>query len=63
VTPAPWNDRILQLAFLGTILSAFFALLWREGGREQRRFFVRMWLSIVVGSIAIAWAMSLAGGR
>lgn len=60
---APWEDRFLQLVFLGTILSAFFALLWREGGREQRRFFVRMWLWIVAGSIAVAWAMSFAGGR
>lgn len=63
MTGAPWEDRFLQLLFLGTILSAFFALLWREGARDQKRFFVRMWLAIVVGSLAAAWAMSLAGGR
>lgn len=63
MTGVPWNDRFLQLVFLGTILSAFFALLWREGAREQRRFFVRMWLSIVAGSLAVAWAMSFGGGR
>jgi len=60
---APWDDRFLQLLFLATVLSAFFALLWREGRREQGRFFVRMWLSIVGGAVAAAWAMSFAGGR
>ena len=60
---APWDDRFLQLLFLATVLSAFFALLWRDGRRERARLFVRMWLSIVVGAAAAAWAMSFAGGR
>lgn len=60
---APWDDRFLQLVVLGTILSAFFALLWREGPRERRRLFLRMWLAIVCGSLAVAWAMTFAGGR
>lgn len=57
------EDRFLHLVVLATILSAFFALLWRDEGAARRRLFARMWLSIVGGSIAAAWAMSLVGSR
>ncbi len=59
----PLSDHFLHLVVLGTILSAFFALLWRDEAGERRRFFARMWAAIVGGSLAAAWAMSLVGGR
>lgn len=59
----PVADHFLHLVLLGTILSAFFALLWRDDARSRRRFFARMWLGIVGGSLAVAWAMSSLGGR
>jgi hypothetical protein len=63
VTDAPSADHFLHLVLLGTIVSAFFALLWRDEARERRRFFARMWTAIVGGSFAVAWAMSFVGGR
>ncbi len=56
-------DRFLQLVLLATVLSAFFALLWRDEATARRRFFARMWTAIVGGSLALAWAMSFVGGR
>ena len=63
MTAPPLADHFLHVVFLATILSAFFALLWRDEARERRRFFARMWAGIVGGSLAVAWAMSLVGGR
>lgn len=63
MTGSPFEDHFLHLVLLGTIVSAFFALLWRDEASERRRFFARMWTAIVGGSLALAWAMSLVGGR
>ena len=57
------SDHVFHLVLLGTIVAAFFALLWRDEASGRRRFFARMWTAIVAGSIAVAWAMSLVGGR
>lgn len=63
MNPGPFADQFLHVVLLAAILSAFFALLWREDARARRRFFARMWTAIVGGSLAAAWAMSLVGGR
>ncbi len=63
MTPAGLTDHVLHLVLLATILSAFFAFLWRDEARERRRFFARMWTVIVGGSFVVAWAMSFVGGR
>lgn len=63
MTGSPFADQFLHLVLLGTIVSAFFALLWRDEASERRRFFARMWAAIVGGSVAVAWAMSFVGGR
>ena len=63
MTEAPFADHFFHLVFLGTIVSAFLALLWRDEGPERRRFFAKMWTAIVGGSLAVAWAMSFVGGR
>ena len=57
------DDHLFHLVLLATILASFFALLWRDEAAARRRFFARMWAAIVGGSIAVAWAMSLVGGR
>ena len=63
MTESPFGDHFFLLVLLGTIVSAFFSLLWRDEARERRRFFARMWTGIVGGSLAVAWAMSFVGGR
>ena len=59
----PFADHFFHLVLLGTIVSAFSALLWRDEAPARRRFFARMWTAIVGGSLAVAWAMSFVGGR
>lgn len=63
MSTTPFADQFLHLVLLATILSAFFALLWRDDGPSRRRFFTRMWTAIVGGSLAAVWAMSLVGSR
>ena len=63
MTAPPFSDHFIHLLLLATILSAFFALLWRDEAAGRRRFFARMWTAIVGGSLAISWAMSVVGGR
>ena len=63
MSTSPFADQFLHLVLLATILSGFFALLWRDDGRSRRRFFARMWTAIVGGSLATVWAMSLVGSR
>jgi hypothetical protein len=57
------DDHVFHLVLLATILAAFFSLLWRDDAASRRRFFARMWAAIVGGSLAVAWVMSLVGGR
>ena len=50
----------LPLAVLhAALLSAFLALLWREGAREAWRFFARTFLLLVGGVLAAGWLMAL----
>ncbi len=63
MTAPLFADHFFHLVILGTIVSAFFALLWRDQARGRRRFFASMWTAIVGGSLAVAWAMSFVGGR
>jgi hypothetical protein len=57
VTPSVWKDHVPLMVFLATLLSMFLSLLWREGLRERRRFFTRVWLALVGGALALAWLM------
>jgi hypothetical protein len=55
------RDHFPLLAFQAGLIAWFLALLWRERS-ERSAFFLRIWLSLVAGSVAVAWLMSLAGG-
>jgi hypothetical protein len=39
------------------LISLFFALLWRSGRRERVALFVKLFLALVVGALAVAWLM------
>jgi uncharacterized membrane protein YfcA len=39
------------------LISAFFALLWRHDGRQRRKLFVQLFLSMMIGGILIGWLM------
>ena len=45
---------MLVYAFL---LSAYFALLWRRDRKRQLKLFTQIFLGLVLGGLAAAWAM------
>ena len=53
-----FHDHFLLLTWLAGLLSAFLALLWREDPRARTRFFVRAFLGLTCGSVAVAWLLS-----
>ncbi len=56
------TDHLPLLVFQAVLIAWFLALLWRDRG-GRRHFFLRVWISLVVAAVAIAWLLSLAGGR
>ncbi len=52
-----WADHFPLLVLLATILSAFLAILWRDETPERWRLFWKLWLALVGGALAVAWAM------
>ena len=51
------SDHFLLLVLLATLLSSFLSLLWKDAARDRRRFFLKLWLGLVGGSLLIAWCM------
>jgi hypothetical protein len=50
-------DHFLIMTLYALLISMFFALLWRSGKRERVSLFVRLFLALVVGALAVAWLM------
>ncbi len=50
-------DHFLIMTFYALLVSAFFALLWREGRRERWKLFGTLLASLVLGGLAVAWLM------
>ena len=53
------TDHFSLMVLLATLYSAFLALLWRDGARERKRFFLRVFVALVGGGLAAAWLMYL----
>ena len=51
------TDHFLIMALYAFLVSAFFALLWRQERRERWRLFGLLMASLVVGGLAVAWLM------
>ena len=64
VALAPTGKRVAIVGAgpCGLTAAWFLALLWRDRG-GRRRFFLRVWSSLVAAAVAIAWLLSLTGGR
>jgi hypothetical protein len=52
----PADHFVIMTAF-AALVSAFFALLWREGRRERWKLFGLLLVSLVLGGLAVAWIM------
>ena len=50
-------DHFLIMTVYALLISLFFALLWRNERRERLALFVKLFLSLVVGALAVAWLM------
>ena len=50
-------DHFLIMTFYALLVSAFFAILWRDGRRERLKLFGILMASLVVGGLAVAWLM------
>lgn len=51
------SDHFLIMTLYAFLVSAFFALLWRQERRERWKLFGLLLASLVVGGLAVAWLM------
>jgi hypothetical protein len=50
-------DHFLIMTLYAFLVSAFFALLWREDRKERWKLFGTLIGSLVLGGLAVAWLM------
>jgi hypothetical protein len=50
-------DHFLIMTLYAFLVSAFFALLWREDRKERWKLFGTLVGSLVLGGLAVAWLM------
>ena len=50
-------DHFLVMTLYAVLVSAFFALLWRESRRDRWKLFATLLASLVLGGLALAWLM------
>ena len=51
------TDHFVIMAVYALLVSAFFALLWREGSRERLRLFGILVAALLLGGLGVAWLM------
>jgi hypothetical protein len=51
------EDHFVAMALYALLVSAFFALLWRDGRKERWKLFAMLMGSLVLGGLAVAWLM------
>ena len=50
-------DHFVIMVIYAFLVSAFFALLWRQERRERWKLFGVLLASLVLGGLAVAWLM------
>lgn len=63
MTASLLTDHFPLLVLHATLLSSFFAILWRDGARERRRLFGRIWVALVGGAVGLAWVLQAVSRR
>lgn len=51
------TDHFVIMTLYAFLVSAFFALLWRQDRRERWKMFGLLMASLVLGGLAVAWLM------
>ncbi len=50
-------DQFVLLVWHAFLIAIFFTFLWRQEAGERRRFFVKAFLIMVLGAVALGWIM------
>ena len=50
-------SHALLMVLYALLVSLFFATLWRRERKKQVRLFLQIFLTMVIGGIALAWLM------
>ena len=50
-------DHALLMIWYALLVSVFFAFLWREDAPARKKFFLKTFLILVLGGIALGWLM------
>ncbi len=50
-------DHFLIMTIYALLVSIFFGTLWRNEPRDRVRLFVKIFLALMVGGLALAWLM------
>jgi hypothetical protein len=50
-------DHFVIMTVYALLVSAFFALLWRESRKDRWKLFGLLLASLVLGGLAVAWLM------
>lgn len=50
-------SHFFLMVLYATLLSVFFAVLWRRSLREQAKLFLQVFLGMVGGGLLVAWLM------
>lgn len=51
------RNHLVLMLFYAVACGVFFALLWKSTREERIRFFFRVFISLFIGGIVLAWAM------
>jgi hypothetical protein len=50
-------DHFLIMTIYALLVSAFFGTLWRNEPRDRVRLFLKIFLALMIGGLALAWVM------
>jgi len=50
-------DHFLLLVWHAALISVLFAFLWRPTGLERKKLFLKAFLIMVLGAVALGWLM------
>ncbi|HKO58543.1 MAG TPA: hypothetical protein VJ276_21940 [Thermoanaerobaculia bacterium] len=51
------RNHVVLMFLYAAATALFFALLWKDEKQERIRFFVRVFVALFVGGLALAWVM------
>lgn len=51
------RNHIVLMVIYAAVTALFFALLWKSERKERIIFIVKVFVALVIGGIALAWAM------